>query len=195
MQFDQDASIQSNSFGPLSTKTVAPALPQCVNFPDSIKLVKLDEGKYVLRFENTYKCDQSNLPPIESITLITDSGSECSFNAKNGNDYYLSTRGSCNNYAEGDHVTIKVSAYKIENGYTMFLRRHGLSSADDILSAPGDLMDIRVVDYTEPGVVWWISLVCVLVPFVGIYVGLIIYYCRVQLPLDRKYSGKMVTPE
>lgn len=57
------------------------------------------------------------------------------------------------------------------------------------------LMIINVVDYTEPSTMWWISLICVLVPLVGIYTGFIVYYCRVQRPLDKKYSGKMVLPE
>lgn len=56
-------------------------------------------------------------------------------------------------------------------------------------------MSINVVDYTEPSTVWWISLICVLFPLVGIYTGLIVYYCLVQRPLDRRYSGKMISPE
>ena len=40
-------------------------------------------------------------------------------------------------------------------------------------------MVVNVVDYTEPSTVWWISLLCVLIPLIGIYVGFIVYYCRV----------------
>ena len=124
MQFDPVAHIKSSSFD-LDTVTVAPTLPSCAGFPDSIRMIKFG-NKYALRFENTYKCDQNDLPPIESILLITQNETEtsdeqyCSFNAKNDNDYYLQTRGDCDNYVEGDYVTIRILGYSSANGYTTF---------------------------------------------------------------------------
>lgn len=89
-------------------------------------MIKFGDGKYALRFEKTYKCDENNLPPLESVLLVTqnetDSSSEqyCSFSTKDGNDYYLQTRSSCDNYVEGDHVTIRILEQSSANGYTTF---------------------------------------------------------------------------